>query len=99
MLRCVALRFSPQTARDGTLTTPYRVSCFRRAIAKAPAYDAIRHLERIIKAGAIEQPFFQNLMRTPGMKEILKQTYPGVIKLREYAGYPGSRSRKNRMPK
>ncbi len=29
------------------------------------------------------------------MKEILKQTYPGVVKLREYAC---SRSRKNRMP-
>ena len=68
---------------------PYRISCFRRALAKAPPYDAIRHLERIIKAGAIEQPFFQEVMRTPRMKEILKQTYPGVIKLREYAGYTG----------
>jgi hypothetical protein len=38
-------------------------------------------------------------MRTPRMKEILKQTYPGVIKLREYAGYTGSCSRKNRTPK
>ena len=78
---------------------PYRISCFRRAIAKTPVYDAIRHLERIVKTGAIEQPFFQDLMRTPRMKEILRQTYPGVIKLREYAGYTGSRSRKNRMPK
>ena len=76
---------------------PYRISCFRRAIAKAPAYDAIRHLERIIKAGAIEPEMFKDLMRTPRMKEILKQTYSGVIKLREYAGYSGSRSRKNRM--
>ena len=25
-------------------------------------------------------------MRTPRMKDILNQTYPGVIKLREYAG-------------
>ena len=41
----------------------------------------------------------RDVMRTPRMKEILKQTYPGVIKLREYAGYTGSRSRKNRMPK
>ena len=32
--------------------------------------------------------------RTPRMKDILKQTYPGVIKLREYAC---SRSRKDRM--
>jgi hypothetical protein len=78
---------------------PYRISCFRRAIAKAPTYDAIRHLERIVKAGAIEQPFFQDLMRTPRMREFLKQTYSGVIRLREYAGYTGSRSRKNRMPK
>jgi hypothetical protein len=77
---------------------PYRISCFRRAIAKAPAYDAIRHLERIVKAGAIEQSFFQDVMRTPRMKEILKQTYAGVIKLREYARFTGSRSRKNRMP-
>jgi ankyrin repeat protein len=76
---------------------PYRTSCFRRAIAKAPVYDAIQHLGRIIKAGAIEQPFFQELMRTPRMKEILKQTYPGVIKLREYAGFAPPRFRKHRM--
>ena len=76
---------------------PYRLSCLRRAIAKATAYDAIQHLQRVIKSGAIEQPFFQDLMRTPRMKEILKQTYPGVINLREYARYIGSRSRKNRM--
>jgi hypothetical protein len=53
--------------------------------------------ESVITAGAIAQPVFQDLMRTPRMKETLKQTYPGVIKLREYAGYTGSRSRKNRM--
>ena len=76
---------------------PYRISCFRRAIAKAPAYEAIQHLLRITNAQAIEQPVFQDLMRTPRMKEILKQTYSGVIKLREYAGYSGSRARKNRM--
>jgi hypothetical protein len=69
----------------------------RRALAKAPAYDAIQHLQRIIKAGAIEQPVFQELMRTPRMKELLKQNYPGVLKLREYAGYTESRARKNRM--
>ena len=96
-LRCIEI-----LAANGARWHPndlYRISCFRRAIAKAPIYDAIRHLERIIKAGAIEQPVFQDLMRTPRMKEILKQTYPGVIKLREYAGFVGSRSRKNRMPK
>jgi hypothetical protein len=58
----------------------------------------IQHLQRIIESGAIEELFFQDLMRTPRMKEILKQAYPGVINLREYAGYTGSRSRKNRMP-
>jgi hypothetical protein len=77
--------------------TSYAISCFRRAITKAPAYDAIRYLLRIMNAGAIEQPLFREVMRTPRMKEILKQTFPGVIKLREYAGYTGSRSRKNRM--
>jgi hypothetical protein len=35
----------------------------------------------------------------PRMREILNQTYPGVIKMREYAGYTGSRSRKTRMSK
>jgi hypothetical protein len=96
-LRCIEI-LAANGARWNP-SDPYRISCFRRAIAKAPACDAIRHLERIVKAGAIEQPVFQDLMRTPRMKEILKQTYPGVIKLREYAGFVGSRSRKNRMPK
>lgn len=50
-----------------------------------------------MNAGAIEQPVFQELMRTPRMKEILKQTYPSVIKLREYAGFAGPRFLKNRM--
>ena len=77
---------------------PYRIGCFRRGISKAPAYEAIQYLLRIMNAQAIEQPVFQELMRTPRMKEILKQTYPGVIKLREYAGFAGSRSRKHRMP-
>jgi len=54
-------------------------------------------LERIVKTGAIEKPTFQELMRTPRMKQLLKQSYPGVMKLREYAGYIGSRARKNRM--
>ncbi len=94
-LRCIEILAANGVRRHPN--DPYRISCFRRAIAKAPAYDAISHLERIIKASAIEQPFFKDLMCTPRMKEILKQTYPGVIKLREYAGYSGSRSRKNRM--
>ena len=94
-LRCIEILAANGARWDPD--DPYRISCLRRAIAKAPIHDAIRHLERIIKAGAIEQPVFQDLMRTPRMKEILKQTYPGVIKLREYAGYTGSRSRKNRM--
>jgi hypothetical protein len=94
-LRCIEILAANGARWDPT--DPYRITCFRRAIAKAPAYDSIRHLERIIKAGAIEQEMFKDLMRTPRMKEILEQTYPGVIKLREYAGFAGSRSRKNRM--
>ena len=33
-------------------------------------------------------PLFKDLMRTPKMKEILKQPYPGVTELRCYAGQP-----------
>jgi ankyrin repeat protein len=94
-LRCIEI-----LAANGARWRPadsYQVSCLRRALAKVSAYDAIRHLQRITNAGAIEQPVFQELMRTPRMKEILKQTYPGVIKLREYAGFAGPRFRKNRM--
>jgi hypothetical protein len=40
---------------------------------------------------------FVNLLRTPKMKELLKDSYPGVIRVREYAGYVGSRARRNRM--
>ena len=98
MRGCAALHRDPRA--NGARwhpNDPYRISCFRRAIAKAPAYDAIRDLERIVNATAIEQPVFQELMRAPRMKEVLKHTYPGVIKLREYAGFVGSRSGKNRM--
>jgi hypothetical protein len=67
---------------------PYRISCLRRALAKAAAHDAIRYLERITKAGAIDQPMFHELMRTPKMKEILNESSPGVVTLRRYAGFP-----------
>ncbi len=51
----------------------------------------------IVILSAEMQPVSRDVIRTPRMKEILNQTYPSVIKLREYAGYTGSRSRKNRM--
>jgi hypothetical protein len=65
---------------------PYRVSCLRRSLAKSASHEAIRHLCRIVKSGIIEQSMFKDLMRTPKMKEILKQPYPGVTELRRYAG-------------
>jgi hypothetical protein len=75
----------------------YKFSCLRRTLAKVGIHDAIRYLQRIVTTGAIDQPVFQELMRTPQMRELLRQSYPGVIRLREYADYTGSRARKNRM--
>lgn len=94
-LRCIEI-----LAANGARWRPkdsYNFSCLRRALAKIEVYEAIRHLQQIVKTGAIDQPVFQELMRTPRMKELLKQSYSGVMKLREYAGYIGSRARKNRM--
>lgn len=95
MLRCIEVlaangaRWKPQE--------PDQFRYFRRALTKVEPYDAIRYLQRIVSAGAIEPAVFQELMRTPRMKDILKQSYPGTIKLREHAGYTGSSARKSRM--
>jgi hypothetical protein len=87
-LRCIEI-----LAAHGARWRPvdgYQFSCLRRALVKVATYDAAQYLQRIIKAGAIEQSIFQELMRTPRMKDILKQSSPGAIKLREYAGYIAS---------
>ena len=82
-LRCMEIlaangaRWAPQD--------PYRVRCLRRSLGKTAPYDAIRHLGRIVKSGVIEQSMFKDLMRTPKMKEILKQPYSGVTELRRFA--------------
>ena len=75
----------------------YAFSCLRRSLAKLDVSDAIHYLQPIVKTGAVDHPLFQELMRTPRMKDLLKQSYPGVMKLREFAGYVGSRARKSRM--
>jgi hypothetical protein len=93
-LRCIEI-----LAANGARWRPkdsYGFRCLRRTLAKIEVYDAVRHLQRIIKTGAIDQPVFQELMQTPRMKELLKQSYPGMMKLREYAGYIGSPARNNR---
>ena len=94
-----ALRSIEILAANGARWRPsdsYHRSCLRRALTKVSAYDAIQHLRQITKAGAIEQPVFQDLMRTPRMREILGQGYPGAIALREYAGIADSPLRKKR---
>jgi hypothetical protein len=88
-LRCMEIlaangaRWAPQD--------PYRVSCLRRTLAKTAPYDAIRHLGRIVKSGIVEQSVFKDLMRTPKMKQILKESYQGVCELRCLAGQTGAR--------
>ena len=94
-LRCIEI-----LGASGARWEPKEPSAFRhlrRALAKVSGYDAIRYLQLIVKAGAIDRAVFQELMRTPRMKEILKANYSGVVQLRELAGCIGSQSRKSRM--
>jgi hypothetical protein len=63
----------------------YRISCVRRALAKTAAHGAIRYLERITKAGAIDRRCFINSCAHK-MKEILNQPFAGVVMLRRFAG-------------
>ena len=87
-----ALRSIEILAAHGARWQPedtYRVTCLRRHLAKADRYEVIRHLLRIVRSGAIEPLLFKEVMRTPRMKDIMKQTkqtYPGVVTIREYAG-------------
>jgi hypothetical protein len=56
-------------------------------LAKEIPYDAVSHLTRLIKCGAIEEDVFHQLMNTTRMKAILAENVPGVLRLRELADY------------
>ena len=64
-----------------------RWNYIRRSLASIPAGQAIGYLRRIIKSGAIEPNTFKELMKTPKMKALLKESAPGVADVRKHAGY------------
>jgi Ankyrin repeats (3 copies) len=69
----------------------HELSRLRRALAGISPHAAIQHLQKIANSGIMEQSVFSELMRTPKMKEILKQSSPEVVELRRYAGRNGLR--------
>ena len=71
----------------------YELSSLRRALAKKEPYSVISYLARIVQCGAIEEGVFRELMRTPRMRTILDRGAPGVLKLREFAGYKQKKSK------
>jgi hypothetical protein len=68
------------------LPLKYRLFRLRKTLASIAPCQAIRHLQRIANSRIMEPDVFKELMRTPKMKEILKQPYPGVADLRRHAG-------------
>ena len=71
----------------------------RTALAKASSYSVVEWLRKLLAAGVFEEGAFQELMRTPRMKEILNQGAPGSVALRQAAGYGNDGSRKTRPAK
>jgi hypothetical protein len=71
----------------------------RKNLARASTYESIQALKRIIDCGAVEQPVFADLMRTPRMREPLSQWSPDIISVRSYAGVPqdGEKKRRRRL--
>jgi hypothetical protein len=72
-------------------TDRWRISRFRKTLNRVSSYQAIQHLQRIAKSGIMDQSMFTELMRTPKMNEILRETYPGVAELRRFAGHADAR--------
>ena len=86
----VALRCIELAAKKGGRWRPsdsYAFRTLRTALAKESPYDAVSHLNRLIKCGAIKEDVFRQLMGTPRMRGLLAGNAPSVLKLRELAGY------------
>jgi hypothetical protein len=83
-LRCMEL-LGPNGLRWAP-TDRWRITRLRKTLSRISSYQAIQYLQRIAKSGVMDQPMFTELMRTPKMKEILRETYPGVVELRRFAG-------------
>ncbi len=89
-MRCIASKFSRQMVRDGTRKIRIVSAVFAELSPKLQPTMPFAIWSESSTQAQLSSNSFKDLMRTPRMKEILKQTYPGVIKLREYAGYTGS---------
>lgn len=74
-----------------------RFRYFRRGLASVSGHNALCYLHRIVKSGAIEQPIFQELMRTPRMKELLRDSAPGVSEVRKHAGWTDQEPRRRQQ--
>jgi hypothetical protein len=91
----VALRCLELAAESGGRWRPadqFEFRSFRRAIAQVEHYSAIRSLHQLVQFGAIEREVFQELMRTPRMKDLLNTGAPGADRLREFAGLNAAKS-------
>ena len=72
---------------------------FRQSVGQASPNSVVSRISRIVKAGAIEQDVFRELMNTKKMTEVLNSGGPGSVFLREFAGQapkPQSRRRNRR---
>jgi hypothetical protein len=68
------------------LPDKYRLFRLRRTLCRLAPYPALSYVQRIANSKIMEQPVFEELMRTPKMRQILEHSYPGVADLRRYAG-------------
>jgi hypothetical protein len=75
---------------------PYQLRCFRKAIGKAPEYSAVQWVNQLINCGAIDQGVFAEVMKTPRMRQLLRDSAPGTLRLREFAGVTPPRSKLRR---
>lgn len=74
----------------------YEIRWLRRTLMRISRYQAVEHLQRIANSGIMDQATFTELMRTPKMRQILKEPYPGVVELRRFAGQNEPNLRKPR---
>lgn len=84
-----ALRCMEILASHGVRWSPAernRVTWLRQTLSRISHYQAIQHLQCIASSGIMDQPMFVELMRTPKMREILREPYQGVRELRCLAG-------------
>jgi hypothetical protein len=88
MMAARGARWRPRQSED------YR--SFRKDLAKANPSAAIDTLEKLMQCGFVDAQAFKELMSTPPMRELLCINRPGVIRLREMAGFADPNRPRNR---